>query len=202
MRIKEATVSRWRRGSPIDPGLRERVARELGISVDQLVGATSRIKELASSRPLVVMETIDKTTGRREVEYLGDYVSKLSGVPIVGSVPAGAPDEAFENYQGLYPVPREALGNDPTRCRVVRARGDSMVGLGICDGDMLAYKMQDSADDGDVVIADVEGDGITCKKLRKKKSENYLEAANPKHAEIHRPFRIVGKVVWRGGRPW
>lgn len=123
-------------------------------------------------------------------------------LPIVGVLPAGKPTEAIEDYQGKYSVPREVLGADPKNCRVARARGDSMIDLGICDGDMLAFRVQQTADDGDVVVAEVEGLGVTCKRFRKKKGEFYLEPANSNHQEIRRPFKVLGKVIWRGGRPW
>jgi len=121
-------------------------------------------------------------------------------VPIMGRAPAGEPREAFENFLGYYPAPGALVRGDAKRYIFVKAVGESMIGLQIRDGDNMLVHLQEEAADGDVVIAHVEGDGVTCKTFRVKKGVPSLEAANPAHKPLPlKPFRIVGKVIWRGG---
>ena len=187
-------VGGWERGTFPPPLARRKKLAEI---------FDKPIEYFADDEDILVVESKEQATGIKELLYASaEFVAKMTAIPIMGAVPAGTPNEAIEDYQGVYPVPREFLGSEPTRCFVVRAHGESMTGLGICNGDMLAFRQQDNADDGDVVIAEVEGDGVTCKRLRKKKGEAYLESANASHREIRRPFKVIGKVIWRGGRPW
>ena len=77
----------------------------------------------------------------------------------------------------------------------LRVRGDSMQEAGIYNGDIVIVKKQDTADDGDIVIA-LLGDEATVKTLRNSKIKAYLEAANSKYkAIIDKPFQIIGKVI-------
>lgn len=122
-------------------------------------------------------------------------------IPIWGHVPAGRPSEALEAYQGKYRVPRELIRGPIDEYMMFRARGSSMVGVGIVDGDLVLCHKQPDAEDGEIVVANVENDGVTCKKLRKKKGQTFLEPANPEHQPIREAFAVIGKVTWRVGCP-
>ena len=75
-------------------------------------------------------------------------------MPIVGVVACGKPILAVEDIEGYIPYDEEMLGKGVFFA--LRAKGDSMVGIGISDGDVVCIKRQDTADDGDVVVAMIE----------------------------------------------
>lgn len=127
-----------------------------------------------------------------------DYVS----LPIMGILPAGSPNDATANYRGNWEVRRRVLRGSSQEHIVVEARGDSMIGLGIHDGDMLTVHLQPDAEDGQIVAAYLEGEGVTCKTLKKKHGKAHLEAANPERRAPTGAFKIMGVVIWREGKPW
>lgn len=146
-------------------------------------------------------EFIDDDVVREPASVYGEH-SDYVEIPIMGTLPAGSPDDATASYRGKWEVRRNVLKGPPQNHIVVEARGDSMIGLGIFDGDMLTVRLQPDAEDGKVVAAYVEGDGVTCKRLRKKDGRAYLESANPERKPPSGPFKVIGVVVWREGKPW
>jgi repressor LexA len=114
-------------------------------------------------------------------------------IPLYGNVAAGEPIFADNNIQGYVSIEKNKRGHKLHFA--LRVKGNSMQDAGIYDGDIVIVKKQDSADDGDVVIALI-GDEATVKTLRNSKINAYLEAANSKYkAIIDRPFFIIGKVI-------
>lgn len=118
-------------------------------------------------------------------------------VPLVGRIAAGAPVLAAENIEEFLTVPVGfAEGIDHFALRVA---GDSMIGAGILDGDVVVVRRQDDAEDGDVVAALLPGpaeDEATVKRLRRGRGRVTLVPENP----AFEPFdltdgRILGKVV-------
>lgn len=118
-------------------------------------------------------------------------------VPLLGRIAAGAPVLAAENVEEYLTVP---LGfADATDHFALRVAGDSMIGAGILDGDVVVVRRQDEADDGDVVAALLPGpaeDEATVKRLRRERGRVMLVPENP----ALEPFemtggRILGKVV-------
>ena len=115
-------------------------------------------------------------------------------VPILGSVPAGSPLEAIENTEGHLQVDADiAKGGQYFALKV---KGDSMTGAGIFEGDTIVVRQQQTADDGDIVVAMVRGEA-TVKRLRGKDGDVFLEPANPKYKPIRgKDIKIHGKVVY------
>jgi len=98
-------------------------------------------------------------------------------IPVVGVVTAGLPILALENQEGTI-----AWEGDPS-CFALRVRGDSMVGAAILNGDMVVVRPQNSADDGQVVVARI-GDEATVKRLRRRNGEIWLMPENENYAPI------------------
>ena len=92
-------------------------------------------------------------------------------IPVVGVVTAGLPILAVENQEGTM-----AWDGDPG-CFALRVRGESMVGAGILDGDKVVVRPQQSADDGQIVVARI-GDEATVKRLSRKNGEIWLLPEN------------------------
>ena len=98
-------------------------------------------------------------------------------IPIVGVVTAGVPILAIENQEGTM-----AWDGDPS-CFALRVRGESMIGAGILDGDRVIVRPQQTAEDGQIVVARI-GDEATVKRLRRKNGEIWLLPENPAFSPI------------------
>ena len=97
-------------------------------------------------------------------------------IPIVGVVTAGVPILAVENQEGTMPW------NDPG-CFALRVRGDSMINAGILSGDKVVVRPQQSADDGQIVVARIE-DEATVKSLRRRNGQIWLMPENDNYSPI------------------
>ena len=114
-------------------------------------------------------------------------------IPVVGVVTAGLPILAVENQEGTI-----SWDGDP-KCFALRVRGDSMVGAGILDGDKVIVRPQQTADDGQIVVA-IIGDEATVKRLSRKNGEIWLLPENENYDPIDgSEAELVGlvKAVFR-----
>lgn len=98
-------------------------------------------------------------------------------IPVVGVVTAGMPILAVENQEGTM-----AWDGDPA-CFALRVRGDSMIGAGILNGDKVVVRPQQTADDGQIVVARLE-DEATVKRLRRRNGQIWLMPENPAYPPI------------------
>ena len=116
-------------------------------------------------------------------------------VPILGRVAAGAPILAEEHIEGWISVD-DRRGADVLFA--LRVRGDSMVDAGILDGDLVVVRQQDTASDGDIVVALIDDEDATVKKLRREGGQVHLVAMNPNYEPIILEAdraRVLGKVI-------
>jgi repressor LexA len=115
------------------------------------------------------------------------------GLPLVGQVAAGQPVLAEENIEDYVTTPGPAGGEQGDY--LLRVRGDSMMNIGILDGDLVVVKRQDAADDGDIVVALV-GEDATVKRYFKESDHIRLQPENDSMEPIRsREVRVLGKVV-------
>ena len=117
-------------------------------------------------------------------------------IPVMGRIAAGTPASAIQNRSHTIHVPPEMLSTGDHFA--LEVRGDSMVEAGIFEGDLALIKKADTADTGDIVVALVDDEEATLKRLRKKGASIALEAANPAYeTRIFGPdrIRIQGKLV-------
>lgn len=128
-----------------------------------------------------------------EEKALEKMKSDVNLVPLYGSVAAGEPIFANDNIQGYVTMEKNPKGHQIHFA--LKVKGDSMTDSGIYDGDIVIVRKQDTAEDGEVVIALLD-DEATVKTLRNKNIKAYLEASNSKYkAIVNRPFQIIGKVI-------
>ena len=124
----------------------------------------------------------------------GDMQSAM--IPVMGRIAAGVPISAIQSRTHTIPMPPEFLGlGDHFALEV---RGDSMNEAGIFDNDMVIIRKQDTAETGDIVVALIDDEEATLKRLRKRGASLALEAANPAYeTRIFGPdrVRIQGKLV-------
>lgn len=117
-------------------------------------------------------------------------------VPVMGRIAAGTPVEAIQNHSHTIPVPVDLL--PPGDHFALEVRGDSMIEAGILDGDTVLIRKTDAADSGDIVVALIDQEEATLKRLRRKGASIALEAANPAYeTRIFGPDRvqIQGRLV-------
>lgn len=136
---------------------------------------------------------------RRGIELLGpaqtrDERPDVFKLPIVGTIAAGQPIEAYEEHSEFLWIVGSLAGS--SRNFVLRVRGHSMIGDGINDGDYVVVQPQDSAENGDTVVALLGGNGVTLKRFYREKGHIRLQPANP-YLEplIVSEVGIQGKVV-------
>ena len=109
-------------------------------------------------------------------------------IPVIGVVTAGVPILAVENQEGTM-----SWDGDPN-CFALRVRGDSMINAGILSGDKVVVRPQQTADDGQIVVARIE-DEATVKRLRRRNGEIWLMPENDAYAPIDgREAEIIGIV--------
>ena len=117
-------------------------------------------------------------------------------LPILGKIAAGTPIAAIQQERDRMPVPESILGAGEHF--VLEIAGDSMINAGILDGDFVVIRKTDSAVSGDIVVALIDGEEATLKRLRKKGLSIALEAANPAYeTRIFGPDQVAvqGKLV-------
>jgi repressor LexA len=98
-------------------------------------------------------------------------------VPLVGRIAAGSPILAEEDIEEIYPLPTDLVGDDPAF--MLQVRGDSMIDIGINDGDYVVVRRQNHARDGQVVAALVDGEEATVKRLQRIDGRVVLRSENP-----------------------
>ncbi len=109
-------------------------------------------------------------------------------IPVVGVVTAGLPILAVENQEGLM-----VWDGDPS-CFALRVRGDSMIGAGILDGDKVVVRPQQTAEDGQIVVARI-GEEATVKRLLRQNGEIWLMPENEAYEPIDgSEAEIIGLV--------
>ena len=122
------------------------------------------------------------------------YLQKeLVDVPLVGKITAGAPILAVENVTDTFPIPIDFVGNSDSFMLTVR--GESMIEAGILDGDYILVKKQNTANNGEIVVALID-DEATVKTFYKEKDHISLQPENSTMDPIIVPdCEILGKVA-------
>jgi repressor LexA len=135
-------------------------------------------------------------TKPRAIEVLVDKARKVvapSGLPLLGQVAAGAPLLAEQNIEDYVEVPPIAGGDDGEY--ILRVQGDSMKDVGILEGDYVIVRKQDTADDGEIVVALV-GEEATVKRFFKEADHIRLQPENEAMEPIRtRDVSVLGRVV-------
>lgn len=178
----------WQDGFP--PTVRE-ICKAVGLrSTSTVHGYLARLEAMgmikrdpSSSRAI---EVVDDISIRQK---------KMIPVPVVGAVRAGDPIVADEHVDTIYPLPVELIGKD-SNCFMLVVRGDSMINAGIQPGDYLIVAEQDTAQNGDIVVALVGNDDATVKRFYKEADHIRLQPENPKYKPIiSKDVKIRGKVI-------
>ncbi|SLN41144.1 LexA repressor [Pseudoruegeria aquimaris] len=140
-------------------------------------GASARSAQPAASQPVSSAEVID--------------------LPMMGRIAAGTPIEAISQPEHHVSVPGQMLSGKGAHY-ALEVKGDSMIEAGINDGDIVVIRETSSAENGDIVVALVEGYEATLKRFRRRGNMIALEAANPAYETRVLPegqVRVQGRLV-------
>jgi len=133
------------------------------------------------------------STKPRALEVLDNSVSRGRTVPLVGRVTAGQPILAIENIEDYLTLPQNMLGHDDLFC--LRVQGESMIEIGILDGDIIVVRQQENAENGEVVVAMIE-DEATVKRIFYEEKRVRLQPENCRMDPIYADHvSVLGKVV-------
>ena len=138
---------------------------------------------------------ITRTTGlNRSIRIVGE--EKASQVPVIGKVTAGVPILAVENIEETYPIPRDLIGCDDD-VFMLSVCGDSMINAGILDHDYIIARKQNFANNGDIVVALIDGEETTVKRYFRELRSVRLQPENDKYEPIvgSDNIKVLGKVI-------
>ncbi len=146
--------------------------------------------EVSTLQPRDVM---DGTSGARSAPTDSGSVQ----IPVMGRIAAGTPISAIQDISHNVSVPASMIGN-MGRHYALHVKGDSMIDAGINNGDVVVIQEQNSASNGDIVVALVEDEEATLKTFRRRGRTIALEAANPAYEtrlyQDHQ-VKVQGKLV-------
>jgi repressor LexA len=187
------------RGYP--PSVRE-IARAVGLASTSAVHHHLQILEregylergAAQSRAIRLTPTAALRLGLSSELLPQSPSSEAHLLPIVGEIAAGGPIEAYQDASESMAVPDLLAPSGDAY--VLKVRGDSMIEAHIADGDFVLIRPQSTARNGDIVVAQVEDNGVTLKTFFKEKDRIRLQPANPNYPpQFYDDVRIQGKLI-------
>lgn len=133
----------------------------------------------------------------RTIEIVDDSFNlsrrEFANIPMIGEVAAGAPLLAVENIQNYFPMPTEFLSNNETF--MLKVKGESMINVGIYNGDWIMVEKQETARNGEIIVALVD-DSATVKTFYKESNHIRLQPENDNMEPIIvDDVKILGKVT-------
>ncbi|MFT3986754.1 transcriptional repressor LexA [Aestuariivirga sp.] len=157
----------------------------------------SHSPSLGNRKPAFTPSVIQGNLGRvKPMPTANDGSPRAAVVPLMGRIAAGVPIAAIQDHTNNISVPPEMLG--PGEHFALEVKGDSMIDAGIFEGDTVIIRKGDVAHNGEIVVALVDEEEATLKRLRKKGESIALEAANTAYeTRIFGPdrVRVQGKLI-------
>lgn len=145
------------------------------------------LKDATKPRALKVLDESAKNLEG----YVADQ--EIENIPLVGKITAGSPILAVENIEDTFPIPVRYLENSTSF--MLKVKGESMINAGIMDGDYIIVKQQNTANNGDIVVALIE-DEATVKTFYKESDHFRLQPENSDYEPIIlKELSILGKVI-------
>ena len=132
---------------------------------------------------------------KKEKDFKDNFDKEMIHVPIVGRVTAGIPILAEENIEDYFPVPTSFIKVRGKKLFMLEIDGESMVNAGIEDGDYVIAQQQNTANNGEIVIALIDN-RATVKRFYKREDYVELKPENPNYDPILvKNVKLMGKVV-------
>jgi repressor LexA len=150
-----------------------------------------------SARPRFNPSVVEGGLGRQpQPKVVEEDSGRNVPIPVLGRIAAGSPISAIQNRSHTISLPPDLLGSGEHFA--LEVQGDSMIEAGIFDGDTVVIRKQESANTGEIIVALINDEEATLKRLRKRGTSIALEAANPSYeTRVLRPdqVKIQGKLV-------
>lgn len=198
-------IQQFGRHAGYSPSYRD-IAEELGLAVSTVSYHVSVLEQEGSlcrraGRPRTIVEPTDPA-----IRADGDEVE----IPLIGQIAAGVPFDAVELAEETFALSRRLVGRGTVF--MLRVKGDSMTGAAITDGDLVVVRQQPTAENGEIVAAQLDRDGIaeaTVKTLQRLDGHIWLMPHNPAYqpipaddaAVLGKVVAVVRPVLPRPGRP-
>ena len=169
--------------------------------IESLVRQGYLVKDPSKPRALMVVDPAEKSghvtaaSGKTESNVSAFPENEIAVIPIVGRVAAGTPILAEENIEGSFPVPARFAGNGASF--MLRVRGESMIEAGIMDGDLILVQQTREANNGEIVVAMIDGfeSEATVKTFYKENGHIRLQPENSSMSPIIvKDATILGRV--------
>ena len=183
------------------PTLRE-IAEAVGLKsvasakyqIDQLknMGYLDQIDNV--SRGISLSDNKDRIQARQEAEATGNVIAgSFRRVPLVGQIAAGIPITAEQNVEEWLTLPESLIGKGDVF--LLKVKGESMIDAAICDGDFVAIRQQQTAENGDIVAAELDGEA-TVKVFKQRDGHTWLLPQNSAFEPILGDHaHVMGKVT-------
>ncbi len=176
------------------PSLRE-IAEATGIkSASTIFYHIGKLERLGLVKKCALKNRAIEVTARKDnFRSMDDAPVRMRTIPVLGRVAAGVPVLAVENISDNITVSDDLFRG--SSLFFLRVRGDSMINAGILEGDLIAVNKQESANNGDIVVAMLD-DEVTVKRFYRETDAIRLQPENEKYDPIiGRDISVVGKVV-------
>ncbi len=169
--------------------------------IENLVRQGYLVKDPSKPRALMVVDPAEKSghvnaaSAKSDANVSAFPESEIAEIPIVGRVAAGTPILAEENIEGSFPVPARFAGKGSSF--MLRVRGESMIEAGIMDGDLILVQQTREANNGEIVVAMIDGfeSEATVKTFYKEDGHIRLQPENSSMSPIIvKDATILGKV--------
>lgn len=161
-------------------------AKEIGLPYTTYVNYEKGDREPSSETLILIADyyctSVDYLIGKTPIPVEAIPYAPTGKAPILGSIPAGAPNWTTGDIEGYEPV--DVV--DPQNYYWLRVKGDSMIGAGIMSGDLALIRMQNYADPGNIVACRVNGDEATLKRFKQQGNTVLLLPENP----LYEPYVI------------
>ena len=139
---------------------------------------------------------LEKAKGEVRLMGLPALTESQNRVPLAGLVPAGQPKEVFDVSGEAVEIPEWMVGRKRGNVFCIRVDGKSMVDAYIDDGDWVLVERTDSANSGEMVVALLDDDSVTLKRLKMEDGNVFLVPENPEFKPIEvKELRVLGRVV-------
>ena len=190
-----------RNKNDMPPTLRE-IAEAVGLKsvasakyqIDQLknMGYLDQIDNV--SRGISLSDNKDRIQARQEAEATGNVIAgSFRRVPLVGQIAAGIPITAEQNVEEWLTLPESLIGKGDVF--LLKVKGESMIDAAICDGDFVAIRQQQTAENGDIVAAELDGEA-TVKVFKQRDGHTWLLPQNSAFEPILGDHaHVMGKVT-------
>ncbi|KAA9006506.1 transcriptional repressor LexA [Paenibacillus spiritus] len=176
------------------PSVRE-IGEAVGLASSSTVhGHLDRLEKKGLIRRDPTKPRAIELLGQEESENSHQFAHTVARVPVVGKVTAGLPITATENIEDYFPLPTHFIGEN--KVFMLSVAGDSMIEAGIMNGDYVIVRQQQTADNGDIVVAMTEEDEATVKTFYKERDHIRLQPENPAYEPLRlNRVSILGKVI-------